>query len=113
MTMRQSQTAVLERNTTFREDFATEPFEVAWAVEGRWFVQILRADGTDAGLDLRTQISPDGLTWCDLDDRTHSVRGTGLISWPVHEFGQWLRVTGTVHGADAAVQVRIYLTVKS
>ena len=44
--MRQSMTAVLERDTTFGARFATEPYEVAWASEARWFVQHVGGDGT-------------------------------------------------------------------
>jgi hypothetical protein len=111
--MRQSQTAVLERNTTFRSDFETEPFEVGWAIEARWFVQVLRCGGEDAALELRTQISPDGITWCDEDGTCHETREPGLISWPVREFGQWLRIRAQLRGADASFQLRIYLVVKS
>ncbi|WP_222851127.1 hypothetical protein [Phytoactinopolyspora mesophila] len=119
-------TAVLERNTTLEGEFATEPYEVAWAVEARWFVQILSAEpapdagggngsnGSTAGPGLRlvTQVSPDGITWCDVDDAERVAAGAGLTSWPVREFGHWLRVRGYVEGAGAKVKVRIYLAVK-
>lgn len=123
--MRQSMTAVLERNTTLEGEFATEPYEVAWAVEARWFVQILSADpapggdgngsnGSTAGPALRlvTQVSPDGITWCDADDTERVAAGVGLTSWAVSEFGHWLRVRGYVEGTGAKVKVRIYLAVK-
>ena len=60
MPLRQSFTAVLERNTTIREDFATEPYEVGWATETRWFVRVLGYTGEAARLLLTAQISPDG-----------------------------------------------------
>jgi hypothetical protein len=110
--MLQSQTAVLEKNTTFRGDFATEPFEVAWAREGRWFFQVLESSG-DPAITLRTQVSPDGLTWVDLpEDAEHEAIGTGLTTWCAREFGGWMRVRGTFSGAGS-VKVRIYLAVKS
>ena len=111
--MRQSQTAVLERNSRLRNTFATEPFEAAWAVEGRWFVQILQASPADLNLTARTQVSPDGLVWCDLDGVDHELAGEGMVSWPVRDFGQWLRLRGTVGPGGAEVKVRIYLSVKS
>ena len=111
--MRQSQTAVLERNTTFGGPFATEPFEAAWAGEARWFVQVLEASEEGAGLTLTTQISPDGLTWCDLDAEKRQTAGPGLTTWPEREFGQWLRLRGDVTPEGAEVKVRIYLVVKS
>ncbi|MEV0715385.1 hypothetical protein [Asanoa sp. NPDC050611] len=108
--MRQALTAVLERDTTFTGDFVTEPYEVAWAGEARWFVHTLAAAGT---VRLVTQISPDGLTWCDLDGVEHVVAGPGLVTWPVTGFGQWLRLRGTLAGEHPSATMRIYLTAKS
>ncbi|HEY3562465.1 MAG TPA: hypothetical protein VGL05_33595 [Kribbella sp.] len=105
--MRQSMTAVLERDTTFGTQFATEPYEVAWAGEARWFVQHVGGDGTATYV---TQISPDGITWCDLDDSGHVVGPGKLVSWPAAGFGHWLRLRATV---DGEVQVRIHLAVKA
>lgn len=110
--MRESQTAVLEKNTTLTGTFSTEPYEVAWAGEARWFVQVLSTTDSETQLEVRTQISPDGLTWCDHGD-VRVISGTGLTSWPVREFGQWLRLHGTVLDAEASAKVRIYLAVKS
>lgn len=109
--MRHSQTAVLERNLTVTEDFETEPYEAGWAIEGRWFVQVLSASG-GATIEFRTQISADGLVWCDLADQTCVVGEEGVTSWPVREFGQWLRLRGQLRG-NGAIEVRIYLAVKS
>ncbi|MFG1697643.1 hypothetical protein [Nonomuraea sp. NPDC049309] len=111
--MRQVQTAVLERDTTFDSDFATEPYEVAWAGEARFFIHTLATSGQDTQVRLVTQISPDGLTWCDLDGKEHVIDGPGLVTWPVDHFGQWLRLRGTVTGTDPSAKLRIYLTVKS
>lgn len=110
--MRHSQTAVLERNLTVIEDFTTEPYEAGWASEARWFVQVLRADGPGA-IDFRSEISPDGLTWCAWDGETHSATTVGLVTWPMREFGQWLRLRASVRAPGTAVKVRIYLAVKS
>jgi len=111
--MRQSLTAVLERNTTFRGAFETEPYEAAWAGEARWFVQVLERSEEGAGLTLTTQVSPDGLTWCDHDDGARTTDGQELTTWAVRGFGQWLRVRGEVSPPGAEVKVRIYLAVKS
>jgi hypothetical protein len=110
--MRQSQTAVLERNTTYTGDFETEPFETAWAAEARWFVQVVRTAGDSATATVRAQVSPDGLTWCDYDGAEHAVSG-GITSFPVRDFGHWLRLRGSVTGPDASVTLRIYLALKS
>lgn len=111
--MRQSHAAVLERYTVFDGQFATEPHEVGWAAEARWFVHVLNAAQPDTRLILASQVSPDGLTWCDADTSKHVAVGEGLISWPVREFGQWLRLSGAVEGDGDFVKVLIYLTLKS
>jgi len=117
--MQQSLSVVLERNTRLAGAFTTEPYEVAWAREARWFVRVLDLAGSGTRLEAATQVSPDGLHWCDLDDHRISARERGLVSWPVREFGGWLRLKGVV-AADApapdgsvAAKVLIYLVLKS
>jgi hypothetical protein len=113
--MRESFTAVLERARTLSGEFATEPYEAAWAAEARWFVRTL--ERTDPGTRLRvtTQISPDGLHWCDLEPE-RELTGE-LESWASSGFGGWLRLRGTVESdsgtGSPAAQVLIYLALKS
>ena len=112
--MQQSLTVVLERNARLSGAFATEPYEVAWAREARWFIRVLDIEGADTRLQASTQISPDGLYWCDMDDADVTVHEPGLVSWPVREFGGWLRLKGTVEGSSSPVaKVMIYLALKS
>lgn len=116
--MRQSLAVVLERNTVLTGEFATEPYEVAWANEARWFVRVLELRGAETRIEARTQISPDGLHWCDLDDNTVSLPASGVVSWPVREFGGWLRLKGLVAGPGGSregvgAKVLIYLVLKS
>lgn len=124
MTMRQSFTAVIERNATLAGEFSTEPYEAAWAREARWFVRVLGHSGRAPRMLVRTQISPDGLHWCDLDAGTEQTVDPGegpLHSWSAAEFGGWLRLRGTVvdspaadpASAPASVKVLIYLALKS
>ena len=105
-------TAVLERNRTVTEDFCTEPYEIPWAAEARFFVHVLEVS---AGVELAftTEISPDGLHWCRLDDTAHRTADTGLTSWSVTGFGQWLRLRCRVTGERPAAKLRIYLVGKS
>lgn len=114
--MRQSLTVVLERNSLLTGEFATEPYEVAWAREARWFVRILERRG-GARLEARTQVSPDGLIWCDLDEPKISHSEPELVTWPVREFGGWLRLKGVVVGdgkaGEGVAKVLIYLALKS
>ncbi len=118
MMMRRSATAVLERNVTWSGEFATEPWEAAWAGEAMFFVR--RLDGLIASdssavpaplLRARVQLSPDGIRWIDegcslvlnADDEMAFVR--------VREFGGWLRLAGTVRPGETA-KVIAYLSLK-
>lgn len=117
MPMRQSFTAVLERNTTISEDFATEPYEVGWATEARWFVRILGCTGEAARLVLTAQISPDGMHWCDHSVPPLVISRQGdavaeLYSLGLTHFGQWLRLRGECVGEAATFTVIIYLSLK-
>ncbi|GAA4056314.1 hypothetical protein [Actinomadura miaoliensis] len=120
--MRESFTAVLERARTLSGEFATEPYEAAWAAEARWFVRTLERTHPGARLRVTTQISPDGLHWCDLEPAREVT--DDLESWASTNFGGWLRLKGTVEsdagtagdaeGADTpGVKVLIYLALKS
>lgn len=112
--MRQVMTAVLERNRVVDTDFVTEPYEAGWATEARWFVRTLDLSA-DTRLRVSTQISPDGLVWCDHESVAEQVWSeTGLTSWPVHEFGQWLRLSVRLEGsATASTKLLVYLALKS
>jgi hypothetical protein len=116
--VRQSLSVVLERNTLLSGSFATEPYEAAWATEARWFVRVLEMRGERARLQATTQISPDGLHWCDLDEERLCLGEPGLVSRPVREFGGWLRLKGDVGGDNGSTEevqakVLIYLVLKS
>lgn len=105
-------TAVLERAAIIGADtdFHTEPYELPWAAEARFFVQTFDLSGD---LEVATQVSPDGLTWCDLEDTGFTVNSVGLTTWLVTGFGQWLRLRCRVLPADRRATVRIYLVGKS
>jgi hypothetical protein len=114
--MRNSMTAVLERDGISTATYTTEPYEVAWAGEARWFVRVLDLPDTVDRVDFVVQISPDGLYWCDLDGEAHTVSRSGVHSWVSREFGGWLRLRASVHGAgaaDASVVALIYLALKA
>ena len=54
--MRQSFTAVVERNVEWRGDFAVEPYEAAWATEAIYFVRALAVADLPVGVMARVQI---------------------------------------------------------
>lgn len=105
-----SQTAVLEKNTVLSGDFATDPFEAAWAKEARWFFQTVDA-APGATVTLTTQVSPDGLHWIDIDDEVVTIGDEPLVTWTNREFGHWLRISGKVSDG-AEIKVRVYLALK-
>ncbi len=63
--MRQSFTAVVERNVTWQGEFSAEPYEAAWATEAIYFVRVLEAANMPLDSVAHLQISPDGIHWCD------------------------------------------------
>lgn len=110
--MRQSQSAVLERGVDLESVHETEPFEVAWAAEARWYVQFLRpAPGSQ--VEFRVQVSPDGLNWIDHEGIAPlTSEAVGLLSIPVDRFGHWLRLRSEQKSGAAAPMLRIYLELK-
>ena len=110
--MRQSQSAVMERGVELLGVHETEPFEVAWAGEARWYVQFLRpASGSD--VEFRVQISPDGINWIDHEGVAPLVsEAIGFLSIPVERFGHWLRLRSEQTSGTEAPVLRIYLELK-
>ncbi|WP_330186373.1 hypothetical protein KZZ52_17465 [Dactylosporangium sp. AC04546] len=114
--MRNSMTAVLERNGITGPVFTTEPYEVAWAGEARWFIRTLELPAPAQRVDVTVQVSPDGLHWTDADGEVRSIAEPGLTTWTSHEFGGWLRLRATVVAEDAAdvtIPALVYLALKA
>jgi hypothetical protein len=113
--MRNSMTAVLERDGITGRTYTTEPYEVAWAGEARWFVRVLDMPAAVERVDFVVQLSPDGLHWCDVDDEIHPIQEAGVRSWVTGEFGGWLRLRANVvgdTGPDTMISALIYLALK-
>ncbi len=119
MNMRQSHTAVVERNQRWEGDFATEPYEAGWSHEAIFFVQILRAEAANSSsliaVELQVQISPDGIHWCDEGSRLNFVVQQHTLDTPsfvrVSHYGGWLRLAGTVK--DGRVWALVHLALKA
>jgi hypothetical protein len=105
--MRSSLTAVLEKHAVLDKPFNTEPYELPWAGQARFFVHTLDQDGPGT-TTYYTEISPDGLHWCDSGEPPRQADGIGLISWSIAGFGQWLRLR-CVPDDGSSSTVRIYL----
>ena len=121
MNMRQSHTAVVERNQRWEGDFATEPYEVGWSHEAIFFVRILRAEAANSHnpiqVDLTVQISPDGIHW--YEERSggrffifHHDNMPLLLSFVrVSHYGGWLRLAGRVE--QGRVWALVHLVLKA
>jgi len=94
MMVRQSYTAVVERNHVWQGSFATEPYEVGWAGEAIFFVRLLEGRTELRGLPIRVQVSPDGIHWCD-EGAVLTLSGAEVNFVRVSHFGNWLRLAGT------------------
>jgi hypothetical protein len=110
--MRTSFTAVLEQSTTHTESFCTEPYEAGWASEARWFVRALELSGENAILQVEPEISPDGLHWCAEGRPPLEIDDEGMGSFPLRDFGSWLRLSVRISGTDPQAKVLIYLVLK-
>ena len=118
MNMRQSHTAVVERNQLWEGDFTTEPYEAGWSHEAIFFVRILRVEATNSSslidVELQVQISPDGIHWCDEGSRRkfiaqHTLDKPSFVR--VSHYGGWLRLAGTVN--DGRVWPLVHLALKA
>jgi hypothetical protein len=110
--MRQSQSAVLERGYELEKVHTTEPFEVAWAGEARWYVQFLR-EAPQSRVVFHVQISPDGITWLDHESAPAvETPASGILSIPVERFGHWLRLRAELVSGNVSPLVRVYLELK-
>ena len=119
MNMRQSHTAVVERNQLWEGEFATEPYEVGWSHEAIFFVQILRVGEEDSqpnpliDAEVRVQISPDGIHWCDEGSRMNLVVQQHTLDQPsfvrVSHYGGWLRLAGRISKGRAWALVHLAL----
>ncbi len=110
--MRESHTAVVERNVTWRGEFVVEPYEVAWAGEAIYFVRALNVDNIPAAATARVQISPDGMHWVDEGTMLTLPTASDEVTFArVTHFGGWLRVVGELP-AGAQLTVIVYLVLK-
>ena len=111
--MRQSHTAVLERDVVWAGPFETEPYEAAWASEAIFYVRVLESSGPVDTAEARVQISPDGIRWCDEGTRFRlHADGAEVTFGRVSNFGTYLRLVGEVpEGGE--MRVIAYLAMKS
>lgn len=81
--------------------FELEPHEVGWATEALAIVYIREAHGPQPRLELRPQISVDGVRWIDLSPSFPPITKAGGYSLALSHFGNWLRLVGSVSGGPS------------
>lgn len=107
---RQVYTAVVERNVTWEEVFATEPYEAGWAAEALIFIRALKSGAS--GHSAAVQVSPDGIRWLDEGARIKiPERKDGLTMARVTHFGNWLRLAGELPPGESC-RVIVYFVLK-
>ncbi len=99
MALRRSYTAVVERNARWQGEFATEPYEAAWASEAIFFVRAFKVLPS-AEIERNSafvQISADGIHWVDEGSRFDLPRKDHEVTFcRVKHFGGWLRIRGRI-----------------
>lgn len=100
MAVRRSYTAVVERNIRWQGEFATEPYEAAWASEAIFFIRALDVSPGFAAA-ARVQISADGIHWAD-EGAAFELPGKKdeVAFCKVGHFGGWLRIAGAVNEGE-------------
>ena len=111
MALRRSYTAIVERNVLWSGDFATEPYEAAWASEAIFFVRALDVSAGFEG-SARVQISADGFNWVDEGTVLDLPAENDAVTFcKVRHFGGWLRIAGTL-APNNKVMVLVSLVLK-
>ncbi len=108
--MRESYTAAVERNSVCGHDFASEPYEAAWADEAIFFIRVLEP-GHKGRLKFAAEISPDGMRWCPEGTTCEIAQGSDLAFLRIRHFGSWLRIR-RLDRTKATPKVIVYLTLK-
>jgi hypothetical protein len=96
--------------------FFTEPYEAGWADEALAVVYVREAHGPAPRLELRAQVSADGVRWFDHPATPLQVASPGGHGLPLTQFGNWIRLAGKVSGGPAdgatALMLDLYLVLK-
>ena len=118
MALRRSYTAVVERNRVWQGDFATEPYEAAWASEAIFFVRALDVTpttlpyGTVVSGAAAVQISADGIHWVNEGTRFDlPIQKNAVACCRVKHFGGWLRLAGRMF-EETSITVLVSLALK-
>ena len=109
MAVRRSYTATVERNVLWKGEFATEPYEAAWASEAIFFVRALAVSPDFSGR-ARVQISADGIHWVDEGTVLDLPFEEDQVTFcKVRHFGGFLRIRGIAPRDGVTVLVSLAL----
>lgn len=108
--LRESTTAILERNAVWRGAAATEPYEAGWAREAVIFVRALKPATGEMPM-ARVEISPDGQNWLAEGTTLRLPSGQDEVAAArVRHFGNWLRLAADMpDGSALTVLVTLHL----
>ncbi len=101
-------TSVTDLRQEFTGDFDTFPYECGWADEAIYFVTAEEQTPADAKIDLRVQLSADGIRWLD-EGTTLSLTGPGCTFTRLTHFGGFLRLAGSVTTYTCTLTIRLVL----
>ena len=110
--MRQFHTAHLEIKRDHIDDFQTHPYECGWASEAIFFIRVEDVSGENPVLNVKTQISADGITWTDGGTAFDPVTEKGLYFIRLNHFGGWLRLNCSIHGEGARFRLLVNIALK-
>ena len=111
MSLRHSYTATVERNVLWQGEFASEPYEAAWASEAIFFLRALDASPSFSG-GARVQISADGIHWADEGTSVDLPAEKDQVTFcKVAHFGGFLRLAGTL-APGKSIKVLVSLALK-
>ncbi|HLT62858.1 MAG TPA: hypothetical protein VK020_16770 [Microlunatus sp.] len=104
--MRTFATSVTDLRQEFTGGFSTFPFECGWADEAIYFVTAEEATPADARVDLRVQVSADGIRWLD-EGTTLTLTGPGSGFVRLTHFGGFLRLAGSTSRCELTVRLAL------
>lgn len=110
--MRNFYASAVERRVVVTETLASHPMEAGWASEAIFFLLVEQVDGENTELDVRVEISVDGINWIPEGTVFPRIEEPGHYFVRVKHFGNWLRVSGRVKGKAAAVKLSVHLHLK-
>ena len=109
--MRHFHASAVERRIIVNKEFVSHPMECGWASEAILFLIVEEAKNAGS-LQAQVELSADGINWVGEGTIFPGINGSGNFFARVKHFGNWLRVSGTVEGANAEFKLSVHLHLK-